>query len=64
MKLGRLNHVGVATPSITASVAMYRETMETAILREKQSKGGSRRAKLHLIEAMNPHWRDLFGDLV
>ena len=29
MKLGRLNHVGVATPSITASVAMYRETMGT-----------------------------------
>ena len=27
MKLGRLNHVGVATPSITASVAMYREHM-------------------------------------
>ena len=27
MKLGRLNHVGVATPSITASVAMYRSTM-------------------------------------
>ena len=27
MKLGRLNHVGIATPSITASVAMYRETM-------------------------------------
>ena len=27
MKLGRLNHVGIATPSITASVAMYRSTM-------------------------------------
>ena len=27
MKLGRLNHIGVATPSIDASVAMYRETM-------------------------------------
>ncbi|MES2925163.1 MAG: methylmalonyl-CoA epimerase [Verrucomicrobiota bacterium] len=27
MKLGRLNHVGIATPSITASVAMYRTTM-------------------------------------
>ena len=28
MKLGRLNHVGVATPSIEQSVAMYRSTME------------------------------------
>ncbi|MEQ7873904.1 methylmalonyl-CoA epimerase [Sphingomonas sp. ASV193] len=27
MKLGRLNHVGVATPSIEKSVALYRETM-------------------------------------
>ena len=27
MKLGRLNHVGVATPSIAQSVAMYREHM-------------------------------------
>ena len=27
MKLGRLNHVGVATPSIEASVAYYRDVM-------------------------------------
>ena len=27
MKLGRLNHVGVATPSIEKSVALYRERM-------------------------------------
>ena len=27
MKLGRLNHVGVATPSIERSVAMYRELL-------------------------------------
>ena len=27
MKLGRLNHVGVATPSIEASVAMYRDVL-------------------------------------
>ena len=27
MKLGRLNHIGVATPSIDASIAMYRERM-------------------------------------
>ena len=36
MKLGRLNHVGVATPSITASVAMYRGTMGLRKLRDKQ----------------------------
>ena len=27
MKLGRLNHVGVATPSIADSIAYYRDTM-------------------------------------
>jgi len=33
------------------------ETMESAILREKQLKAGSRARKLGLIEAMNPDWR-------
>ncbi|HAV50989.1 MAG TPA: methylmalonyl-CoA epimerase, partial [Brevundimonas sp.] len=27
MMIGRLNHVGVATPSIDASVAMYRDLL-------------------------------------
>ena len=39
------------------------ETMEGAITREKQIKGGSRRKKLALIEATNPQWRDLFDDI-
>ena len=34
-------------------------TMEHAIMREKQIKGGSRAKKLALIEAANPQWRDL-----
>ena len=38
-------------------------TMEYAIAREKQLKGGSRRKKIALIEASNPEWRDLFFDL-
>ena len=36
------------------------ESMEAAILREKQLKGGSRARKLALIEAMNPQWEDLY----
>jgi putative endonuclease len=40
------------------------ETMESAIAREKQIKGGSRKAKLKLIEAMNPDWLDLFEEIV
>ena len=35
------------------------DEMPSAIAREKQIKGGSRRKKLALIEATNPHWRDL-----
>ena len=38
-------------------------TMEYAILREKQLKGGSRRRKVALIEAANPGWRDLYLDI-
>ena len=35
------------------------DTMEQAILREKQIKGGSRKKKIALIESMNPNWDDL-----
>ena len=38
-------------------------SMLDAIAREKQIKGGSRKAKLALIEAMNPGWRDPYEDL-
>ena len=34
MKLGRLNHIGVATPSITDSVAFYREVMGATKIHE------------------------------
>jgi methylmalonyl-CoA/ethylmalonyl-CoA epimerase len=34
MKLGRLNHVGVATPSIEESVARYRTLMGGEVVRE------------------------------
>ena len=39
------------------------ETMESAILREKQIKAGSRTAKLALVEAENPTWRDLYAEI-
>ena len=34
MKLGRLNHVGVATPSIEQSVALYREKMGATVIHD------------------------------
>jgi predicted GIY-YIG superfamily endonuclease len=39
------------------------DTMDAAITREKQIKGGSRPKKLALIEGMNPGWRDLFDEI-
>ncbi|WP_345889573.1 GIY-YIG nuclease family protein [Nitrosomonas sp. GH22] len=38
--------------------------MESAILREKQIKAGSRARKLALIETLNPDWRDLYEEIV
>lgn len=40
------------------------ETMISAISREKQIKGGSRKKKLILIETVNPDWRDLYEDII
>ncbi|MXO58985.1 GIY-YIG nuclease family protein [Altererythrobacter salegens] len=38
-------------------------TMEYAILREKQIKGGPRRRKLELIEQANLKWRGLYAEI-
>lgn len=37
-------------------------TMEDAIAREKQIKGGSRQKKLDLINSKNPEWKDLYEE--
>ncbi len=34
MRLGRLNHVGVATPSIERSIAFYRDVMGAEVIHE------------------------------
>ena len=43
----------------------FEETSEviSAIAREKQIKGGSRKKKIDLIVSVNPEWRDLRNDL-
>jgi len=38
--------------------------MLSAIDREKQIKGGSRKMKLSMIEKMNPDWKDLYENLL
>ena len=40
------------------------ESIESAILREKQLKGGSRKQKLALIESINPNWIDLYDEIL
>ena len=39
------------------------DTMDVAILREKQIKAGSRAKKVALIEAMNPLWNDPYEQI-
>ncbi len=39
------------------------EDPRSAITREKQIKGGSRKSKVELIESINPEWKDLLDDL-
>jgi putative endonuclease len=40
------------------------QDMFTAITREKQIKGGSRKKKIRLIESINPCWYDLYDELL
>ena len=39
------------------------DSMEGAILREKQIKAGSRKKKIALIESKNPRWHDLHDEI-
>ena len=38
-------------------------TIEEAISREKQLKGGPRSNKIRLIESKNPEWKDLYDEV-
>jgi len=38
-------------------------SIESAILREQQIKGGSRNDKIQLVNTMNKEWRDLYDEL-
>ena len=39
------------------------EDVHSAIAREKQIKGGSRKKKIELINNMNPEWKDLYEEI-
>ena len=40
------------------------DCIESAILREKQIKAGSRAKKVELINSINPEWKDLYYSLI
>ena len=53
------------TSKYNATKLVYYEeysTMDEAIAREKQIKGGSRQKKVDLIKSRNPEWKDLYDD--
>jgi putative endonuclease len=53
------------TSSYNVTKLVYYEeytTMEEAIAREKQIKGGSRKKKIDLINSKNPEWKDLYEE--
>ena len=39
------------------------DSIHSAIAREKQIKGGSRKQKIDLINSLNPEWKDLFDEI-
>ena len=39
------------------------DNVESAILREKQIKAGSRQRKLDLVNKFNPSWEDLYNEI-
>ena len=61
------NFAGAFTQKYKIHTLVYYEThdtMEAAILREKQIKKWYRRWKIELIEQNNREWRDLYKELI
>ena len=58
----KLHHDSFTAKYSVDKLGYYEEylSIKEAIDREKQIKGGSRAAKIALIEGMNPNWEDLY----
>ena len=57
---------GVFTKKYNVQKLVYYEigdNIHSAIEREKQIKGGSRKKKVDLINSMNPEWKDLYEEI-
>ena len=58
---------GIFTKIYNVRKLVYYEittSIEAAIAREKQIKGGSRKKKIDLINSRNPEWRDLYEEIL
>ncbi len=40
------------------------DNIHSALAREKQIKGGSRKKKIDLINNLNPEWKDLYEEII
>lgn len=67
---GIWEHKNRVTPGFTAKYGVDRlvwfeiyESLEIALLRERQIKEWKRHWKIELIERGNPHWTDLYREL-
>ena len=55
------------TKKYNANKRVYYEvsnSIHSAIAREKQIKGGSRKKKVDLINSLNPEWKDLYEEIL
>jgi putative endonuclease len=58
---------GIFTKKYNICKLIYYEvtdSIEAAIAREKEIKGGSRKKKIDLINSRNPLWKDLYEDIL
>jgi putative endonuclease len=58
---------GIFTKKYNVNKLVYYEVgdnVNTALAREKQIKGGSRKKKIDLVDSVNPEWKDLFDEIV
>jgi putative endonuclease len=58
---------GIFTKKYNVVKLVYYETTDnvySALAREKQIKGGSRKKKMDLIDSMNAEWNDLYEEII
>ena len=57
---------GIFTKKYNVTKLVYYELTDnvySALAREKQIKGGSRKKKIDLVNRLNPTWKDLYNEL-